>query len=297
MTVSDIPRQSWPGAPSEPSGPGQDCREGAKGAEEKASVSENRGGDREMAERAVNRSRREKDLEGHFQDILDVVRLLSSSATPQKVIETVLAHLCERLGKRTRCAFLEGDELNLRFWAGQHACPVGGIQVRKESIVWDVVRKGFAVNLTDSHQTNGYMHTLSEPIKIKAIIPLSAVDPLTGQEKKLGALIVDSGKEEIPVSTEDFEYLQVIGQLLSAIMEKADLTRQLLASCRRQEAILMETAHNFRNRIVAIAGFSRHITKLAQGTELAEKAAQLQREVRSLEAHMAIFERYMTVTT
>jgi hypothetical protein len=235
------------------------------------------------------------DHTGQFRDILAVSHLLSSSAVPEQVIDTVLTHLCERLGKRARCAFLEGEELRLRFFAGAHDCPIGGLPVHKESIVWDVMKKGVPANLTDPHDTNGYTHTLSTPIKIKAIIPLSYVDPLTLQEIKLGALIVDSGKEGVPVSSEDFEYLKVIGELISAIAGRAALVQQLMSSCKRQEDILMETAHNFRNRIVSIGGFARRIAQLAQNEELSEKAVHLQEEVMRLEVHLAEFEKYMSL--
>lgn len=246
---------------------------------------------------AVKKARKEKNLQGHFQDILEAASLLSSSTLPEKVIEMVLNDLSERLGKRARCAFLEGDDLKLRFWAGDHICPMGGLQIHKDSIVWDAVKKDVAINLTDPHQTNGYTHTLSAPIKIKAIIPLGYVDPMTQQEIKLGVLIVDSGEKGIPISTEDFQYLQVIGQLISAIIGRAKLVEQLMTSCGRQESILMETTHNFRNRIVVIAGFSRQIAQMAQGTELAEKAILLQEEVSALESHLAVFEKYMSLKT
>ena len=235
-----------------------------------------------------------RDREGRFKDILEFTRLLSSSTIPEQVVETVISHLCERLGKRARCAFLEGEELTLRFWAGDHSIPVGGLKVHKESIVWEAVRTGVAINLTDPHQTNAYTHTLSEPVKIKAIIPLGYTDPLTRQEKKLGVLIVDSGRNDTPISREDFEYLQVIGDLLSAIIGRSELIEQLMASCRHQESILMDTAHNFRNHIAVIGGFSRRIASLAQGTEMADKAKHLHEEVTALEAHVADFEKYMS---
>jgi len=252
-----------------------------------------RGSSRGIPERRTASS--DRNRAGQFRDILAVSHLLSSSAVPEQVIETVLTHLCERLGKRARCAFLEGEELRMRFFAGAHECPIGGIQVHKESIVWDVIKKGVPANLTNPHDTNGYTHTLSTPIKIKAIIPLSYVDPLTLQEIKLGALIVDSGKEGVPISSEDFEYLKVIGELISAIAGRATLVQQLMSSCKRQEDILMETAHNFRNRIVSIGGFARRIAQLAQNEELSEKAVHLQEEVRRLEAHLAEFEKYMSL--
>jgi hypothetical protein len=110
-------------------------------------------------------------------------------------------------------------------------------------------------------------------------------------------LIVDSGKEGVPISAEDFEYLQVIGQLISAIVGRTDLIQQLMESCHRQEAILMEAAHNFRNSIVIIGGFSRRIAKLAEETEMAENAMDLQEEVKALETYFAEFEKYMNLRT
>jgi len=236
----------------------------------------------------------DKKHDPYFKDILELARLLSASTVPEKVIETVLNNLCERLGKRARCAFFEGEDLKLRFWAGELPCPVEGLKIHKDSIVWDVVKKGVAVNITDPHQTNGYTHTLLTPVKIKAIIPLRYMDPLTNEEKQLGALIVDSGKEETPISPEDFEYLQVIGQLIGAIMGRAQLIEQLMATCQRQEMILMETAHNFRNRIVVIGGLSRRIAHALKGTDIAEKAEQLLKEVEALETSLVVFEKYMS---
>ena len=232
---------------------------------------------------------------GRFLDVLEAARLLGASSVPEKVIENMLDRLCKRLGKRTRCILLEGEDLKLRFWAGSHACPLEGVKVAKGSVVWDAVRRGVPVNLTHVRQTNGYEHSLSQPIKIKSVIPLMYSDPITGQPKKLGALIVDSGQAGEPISEEDFEYLQVIGELISAILGRAELIRQLMTSCRRQEAILMETAHNFRNSIAVIGGFALRVAQLAVDTELAEKATHLHEEVKRLEGHVAVFEKYMSL--
>jgi transcriptional regulator with GAF, ATPase, and Fis domain len=252
---------------------------------------------RAMAEGTVKKEKNKKDRLGPFGDILEVARLLSSSTVPEKVIETVLTHLCERLGKRARCALLEGDDLRLRFWAGEHTCPVGGVKIRENSIVWDAVRQGKPINLTRAEQTKDYEHTLSVPIKVKSVIPLSYVDPISQQKKTLGVLIVDSGKEGAPVSAEDFEYLQVIGQLISAIVGRTDLIQRLMDSCRRQEDILMETADHFRNSIVIIGGFSRRIARLAEDRSLAKDAIELEEEVKTLEVHLAEFEKYMNLNT
>jgi hypothetical protein len=230
-----------------------------------------------------------------FRTILDVARLLSSSSTPEKVIETVLSHLQEKLGKRARCALLDGVDLRISHWAGEYSCSMNGFRIKEDSIVWEVVRKGIPLNLTDPHQTNGYTHTLDEPIRIKAIIPLAYSDPLTDEKRMLGALIVDSGKEGTPISPQDFEYLQVIGELISAIAGRAELTHQLMTSCSRQESILMETAHNFRNSIAMIGGFSRRIVKLTKDKELIEEARRLYDQVMILEAQLADFEKNMSL--
>lgn len=245
----------------------------------------------------VKGSEKRNHIEGRFRDILEVTRLLSSDSAPEKVIESVLAQLCERLGKRVRCALLEGDELRLRFWAGEYSCPVGGLSVDKGSIVWDVVRKGTPVNLTDADQTYGYTHSLDAPIKVKSVIPLTYVDPVANEIRRLGALIVDSGTEGVPISADNFEYLQIIGQLISALVGRAHLIQQLMTSCRRQEAILMQTADSFRNSIAIIGGFSRRVARLAQDTSLATAASHLYEEVEILEAHLAEFERHMNSKT
>jgi hypothetical protein len=248
-------------------------------------------------EMTAKKQARSKGQPGPLRDVLDLASLLSSSTTPGKAIETVLMALCERLGKRARCALVEGKDLKLRFWAGVHSCPIDGVKIHEKSVVWDAVMRGKPINIVDSLQTKDFMHTLGEPITIKAVIPLSYVDPLTNQNRNIGALIVDSGQDGVPISTEDFEYLQVIGQLVSAIFGRTELVHQLMESCRRQEAILMETVHNFRNSIAIIGGFSRRVAKLAQGTELADSAIRLQKEVGLLEAHLAKFEQYMNLKT
>jgi hypothetical protein len=248
-----------------------------------------------MAQRKKQSPKDRKLGDEAFRTIMDVVHLLGSSTLPEKVIEAVLSHLQEKLGKRARYALIEGTDLTIRHWAGEHGYSLNGQKIKENSIVWEVVRKGVPLNLTDPHQTNGYNHTLQEPIKIKAIVPLAYIDPMTGKKVPLGALIVDSGKEGTPILPQDFEYLQLIGALISAIAGRAELTRQLMTSCSRQETILMETAHNFRNSIMVIGGFSRRIMKLAAGGEVAKEAQRLYDQVTVLERQLAEFEKYMSL--
>jgi hypothetical protein len=92
---------------------------------------------------------------------------------------------------------MEGEELKLHCWVGKYECPIEQVPVDKESIVWRIVEKGIPLNLTDPKEIEGYRHTLAEGVKIKSVIPLQYVDSLTQEEIRVGALIVDSGKEGI----------------------------------------------------------------------------------------------------
>ena len=168
---------------------------------------------RKTVMRAKKLKNKEEDLVRGYQDLLEIARLVSWCMNRDYLIKTCLDHINQRLGKRARYLLMEGDELKLHFWVGRYRCPIEQAPVCKESIVWRVVKRGAPVNLTDPKEIEGYRHTLAEGIKIKAIIPLRYVDSLTQEEVRVGALIVDSGKEGVPISGEDFEYLKVIGEL------------------------------------------------------------------------------------
>jgi hypothetical protein len=230
-----------------------------------------------------------------YQDLLEIARLVSWCMNRDYLIKTCLDHLSRRLRKRARYVLMEGDELKLHFWVGRYECPIEQVPVHKESIVWRVVEKGVPVNLTDAHEIEGYRHTLVNGIKIKAIIPLLYVDQLTQEEKKVGALIVDSGKKGVPISGEDFEYLKVIGELIGAAVGKAELSEQLIKSYRKKEAMVKQTADAFRNRITIIGTISRRITRLAKDPALAQDARLLYQEVELLESHLERFEKYIEI--
>jgi putative methionine-R-sulfoxide reductase with GAF domain len=235
------------------------------------------------------------DLLKRYQDLLEIARLVSWCTNPDYLIRTCLDHLSQRLGKRARCALFEGEELKLSSWVGRYECAIEQVPICKESIVWKVVESGSSVNLTDVKETEGYRHTLSEEVKIKSVIPLWYVDSLTQEEKRVGALIVDSGKAEIPISTEDFDYLKVVGELIGAAVGKAILSEQLMESYRKKEAMVKETAHAFRNRIITIGTISRRIARLAKDTALSKEAMTLFREVQLLESHLKRFEKYIGI--
>ena len=239
------------------------------------------------------RSNKKKDLKDRCQDLLEIARLVSWCMNRDYLIKTCLDHISRRLGKRARCVLKEREDLKLHCWVGRYECPMEQVPVCKDSVVWKVVEDGIPVNLTEAHQCEGYSHTLAEGVKIKAIVPLWYVDQVTQEEKRVGALIVDSGKKGIPVSGEDFEYLKVVGELVGAAFGKAELTEQLIESYKRKEIMVRETAHAFRNRITAIGGFSRRIAELAKDKDLADEAKLLYQEVQLLESHLEQFEKYL----
>lgn len=238
---------------------------------------------------------KEADLVRRYQDLLEIARLVSWCMNRDYLIKTCLDHIGQRLGKRARYVLMEGDELKLHYWVGKYECPIEQVPVCKESIVWRIVEKGEPLNLTDPNEIEGYQHTLANGIKIKAIIPLLYVDQLTQEEKRVGVLIVDSGKEGVPISAEDFEYLKVVGELIGAAVGKAKLSEQLIESYRKKEAMVKQTADAFRNRIAIIGTISRRIARLAKDPVLAQDAEILYREMQSLESHLERFEKYTEV--
>jgi len=234
-----------------------------------------------------------EDLVKRYQNLLEIARLVSWCMNRDHLIKTCLDHINQRLGKRARYLLMEGDELKLHCWVGRYECPIEQVPVHKESIVWKIVEKGIPLNLTDPKEIEGYHHTLAEKVKIKSVIPLQYVDSLTQEEIRVGALIVDSGKEGVPISAEDFEYLKVMGELIGAAVGKAELTEQLIESYRKKEAMVKQTADAFRNRITIIGTISRRISRLAKDPVLAQDAEILYQEIQSLESHLEQFEKYI----
>jgi hypothetical protein len=236
-----------------------------------------------------------EDLVKRYQDLLEIARLVSWCMNRDHLIKTCLDHISQRLGKRARYLLMEGGELKLHCWVGKYECPIEQVPVDKESIVWRIVEKGIPLNLTDPKEIEGYRHTLTEGVKIKSVIPLQYVDSLTQEEIRVGALIVDSGKEGVPISGEDFEYLKVIGELIGAAVGKAELSEQLIESYRKKEAMVKQTADAFRNRITIIGTISRRIARLAKDPALAQDAEILYQEIQSLESHLEQFEKQIEI--
>jgi transcriptional regulator with GAF, ATPase, and Fis domain len=236
---------------------------------------------------------KEESLVKRYQDLLDIARVVSWCTDRDYLIKTCLNHISQRLEKRARCVLMEEEELRLHCWVGRYDGPIEQGPIHKESMIWKVIRERKARNLTDPQESEGYRHTLSEAVKIKAIIPLWYVDSSTQEEKVVGALIVDCGKEGSPVSTEDFEYLKAVGELIGAAVGKGELLGQLVKCNREKEAMVKETVDSFRNRIATIGTVSQRIERLAENTRLIQEAKILYKEVQALETHLERFEKYV----
>jgi len=236
-----------------------------------------------------------QDLFKRYQDLLEIGRLVSWCTNRDHLIKTCLDHINQRLEKRARYLLMEGGELKLHSWVGKYECPVEQIPVHKESIARRIIQEGIPLNLTDSREIEGYQHTLAERVKIKAIIPFQYVDSLTQEEIRVGALIVDSGKDGVPISAEDFEYLKVIGELIGAAVGKAMLSEQLIESHQKREALVKQTEDAFRNRIAIIGTVAQRMARLAKDQALVQDAAILYKEIESLESVLDRFGKYTEI--
>jgi len=153
------------------------------------------------------RATKEENLAKRYQDLLEIARVVCWCMNRDYLVKTCLDQISRRLSKRARCVLKEKDDFTLHCWVGKYECPIEQAPICRDSIIWNVVKSGNPVNLTDPSETEGYGHTLLEKVKIKTIVPLWYVDNLTQKERKVGPLIVDSGKKGLPISDEDFEYL------------------------------------------------------------------------------------------
>lgn len=233
------------------------------------------------------------DLMGHCEDILAIAGLITTSVNRDAVISEAVEHLARRLHKRARCAVLEGDKLVLRYSSGHYESPLDGKLVSEQSVVWEIFREGKPVNLTDENRSNSYEHTLKNGINVKAVVPFGYLDPVAQEQKNVGALIVDSGERGLPISEQEFEYLKIIAFLIGSVVGRIELFDRLTASYVKQQRIVKETAHNFRNRMVVIGGLCRRILKPSGGKNLEDDVSLLYQEVQALEAHVDRFEGYM----
>ncbi len=230
-------------------------------------------------------------LEKRCEDLIDIARLLTLSFDKDVIIKKALEHIHERLGKRARYAVLEDGHLVMRYWVGEYETDfLTTTKIVKESILWKVFKGGEALNLTAPSQTNGYQHTLKDQVKIKAVVPLRYVDARTQQEVKIGVLVVDSGREQAPITEEEFEYLQIMADLIGEAADKAELAKELIRSYEKREELVKSVAHYLRNRFMVIGGFSRRLCKMIDDDATKEYADTISREVGEMEKSLKVLE-------
>ncbi|KPK93016.1 MAG: hypothetical protein AMJ94_03935 [Deltaproteobacteria bacterium SM23_61] len=109
----------------------------------------------------------------------------------------------------------------------------------------------------------------------------------------VGALIVDSGKEGTPISSEEFEYLKDVGALIGSAIGKADLIGKLGDCYRGKEEMVLDTVDAFRNRVAAIGTICRRMERMANNAVVAQEVRSLINEVELLEMHLERFENYL----
>ncbi|MDZ7696217.1 MAG: hypothetical protein U5R49_04550 [Deltaproteobacteria bacterium] len=191
-------------------------------------------------------------------------------AVAARTVHGCLDHIWWTFRLRARLFLLEGDDLVLRDCAGAYCiCPEIGLKVHPDSIVWEILQKGTAMNLNDPLDHEGRVHSLPEPVNDKAVIPLKCRDVLPCKgEKALGVLVVDGGDLCKPIDERDFQYLNLVGMLLSEVLARSMLINRIRKIQQEKAEMGEEICHIFRNRFTVIGGVSRRLTKLAEDPTL-----------------------------
>lgn len=230
-------------------------------------------------------------LEKHYEDLIDIARLLTRSLDKDIIIRRALEHVNGRLRKRARYGVLEDGRLVIKDWIGDYDEDFhGSKEIVKRSIVWEAFEAGRALNLTDPSQTEGYEHTLKEHVRIKAVVPLTYIDARTQQEVKFGVLVVDSGRQQLPISEEDFEYLLIMADLIGETVGKAELVKELIRSYENREEMVKSMAHFLRNRFMTIGGFARRLHKRAHEGNMKGYAEIIMKEIGEMEKSLQTLE-------
>ena len=186
----------------------------------------------------------------------------SVEVAPFQTIHSCLEHIWQQLHLRARLFIHKGEELILKDYVGTYGCcPEIGLKVHPGSVVWEVFRKGKAVNLTEVNKQEKRPRTLLEPVALKAVVPLTVLDSSNGEQQTVGALVVDAADSPEPIQDRDFHYLQVVGMLISEILERSVLLERIHQVQREKDGMAREVAHIVRNRFTAIGGFARRLEK------------------------------------
>jgi hypothetical protein len=182
-------------------------------------------------------------------------------ATP-RAIHWCLEQIWERLHLRARLFLLEGDALVLRDCVGEYRyCPEVGLRVHSESVVWKILKNGAPANLSESSHHKGRSHTLPEPVTIKAVVPLKVTDLACEEKETFGVLVVDAGNSPKPLHDRDFQFVVILGLLISEILQRSVLLEKIQVTQREKDRMAGEVSHVFRNRFTIIGGFARKLRR------------------------------------
>ena len=232
----------------------------------------------------MSKSTELEEIRKRCGDLIDIARLLGRSLDKDLIIRRALEYINERLGKRARYGVLEDGKLIIKYWIGDYAEDFQtSTEIVKRSIVWNVFEHGRGLNLTDPSQTNGYEHTLKEHVKIKAVVPLKYMDARMQHEVKFGVLIVDSGRQQKPISEGEFEYLMIMAELIGEAVGKAELVNDLIRSYNKREELGKATAHFLRNRFMTIGGFARRLYRTANDEKIKSYSEIIVKEINEME--------------
>lgn len=207
---------------------------------------------------------------------------------PSQAIHRCMAYIWERLHLRARLFLLEGESLILKDFVGEYRCPPEiGLKVHPKSIVWQIFREGKPVNLAETSAREERPHTLPEPVLIKAVIPLRVEESLPADfGEALGVLVVDAGDSLGPIEDRDFHYLQILGMLISQILQGSILLARIQKIQKEREKMAGEIAHIVRNRLIVIGGFARRLRKALMEPKLKKWAEIILQEAEKGERSM-----------
>ncbi|MFW6115122.1 MAG: hypothetical protein ACOC6E_02365 [Thermodesulfobacteriota bacterium] len=225
------------------------------------------------------------------RDVTEIAHLLSQSLDKDFIIQRVLVHINRRLGKRARYCVYKDSKLVIQSCVGEYSEYVEpGREIVRESVVWNVFKRGEPVNFVHPSQSNGHQHTLKDQVKIKAAVPLSYVDPRTQRAVKFGILVIDSGKKGTPITEDEFAYLLVMADLMAETIGKAKLVDELLESYEKRREMIITMTDYLRNRFMAIGGFARRLHKRLRSREEKYEAMIISKEIEQLEERLKTIE-------
>jgi len=178
-----------------------------------------------------------------------------------RAVHRCLEEIWKRTGLRARLFLLEGDDLVLRACIGGYPiCPRRGLKVNRESVVWEIFRKG------EPREFDGpfsYRRTAAHP-RLPRVSEGGDTAPChigEGQDPRPGVLVVDAGGSGEVVQERDFHYLQLVASLMAEILWNSVLMTWIRLEEAERERMAREVSHIFRNRLTVIGGFARRLAR------------------------------------